>query len=73
LLDKTRYAVQTDYWYTPNSIQMLLLPTDAPWLAAGFVGLFEIGDEDLAAALWQWHSQWGAELVASWARCCSSS
>jgi hypothetical protein len=66
LLDRTRYAVQTDYWFTPDSVQLQLIPTDVPWLAAGFVSLFEVGAEDLAAALWQWHSQWGAELVASW-------
>ena len=24
------------------------------------------GGGDLCAALWQWHQQWGAELVASW-------
>jgi len=62
----TRSVVSTDYWYVPERVQMLLLPTAVPWLAAAWVDLFEVDAEDLAAALYQWYRRCGAELVAAW-------
>jgi hypothetical protein len=53
VLDQTRYTVQVDYWFTPDSVLLMLLPTDKPWLAPTWVDLFEVSETELAAALWQ--------------------
>ncbi|SCF29397.1 protein of unknown function (DUF4253) [Micromonospora viridifaciens] len=63
--------VGTGDWYTPSEgVQLVLLPTPMQWLAPAWLSYFGAlrpqGPEGLAAAIWQWEQQWGAELVASW-------
>ncbi|WP_144120886.1 hypothetical protein [Catellatospora sichuanensis] len=55
-------------WRQPSTVELWLLPTPHAHLAAGWVSYHgTLGRPDvLAAALWQWHQAWGAELVASW-------
>ncbi|GIJ45227.1 hypothetical protein Val02_21130 [Virgisporangium aliadipatigenens] len=64
--DTLRSLVRTDAWYRPGGVQVLLLPTGLPWLAARWVYLFDVHSERLAAVLFQWRERWGAELVAAW-------
>jgi len=66
--DAVGYSVQTDFWFTPSSTTLALLPTADSWLAPRWISLFgaEENDRELAAVLWQWHCRWGAHLVASW-------
>ena len=66
--ERVGYAVRTDYWFTPSSVTLTLLPTADPWLAARWISFYgaEQNERELAAVLWQWHSRWDAHLVASW-------
>jgi hypothetical protein len=68
VFDGTRYVVRTDYWYTPDNVSLLMLPTASPWLAPKWIGFFgALGrEQELAAVLWQWYRRWDARLVASW-------
>ncbi|MFI5895686.1 DUF4253 domain-containing protein [Actinoplanes sp. NPDC051513] len=68
VLDGTRDVVSTDYWYVPDDVSLLLLPSVSPWLAAhwmGFWGALE-QEQELAAVLWQWHQRWDVRPVACW-------
>ncbi|MBB2944575.1 hypothetical protein FB565_004304, partial [Actinoplanes lutulentus] len=64
----TRSVVSTDYWFVPDEVSLLLLPTASSWLAPYWAGFFgALGREgDLAAVLWQWQQRWDARLVACW-------
>jgi hypothetical protein len=56
-------------WHEPRSVELWLLPTARPHLAAAWVhynATLGLPAEVLAAALWQWHQAWEAELVATW-------
>jgi hypothetical protein len=58
-------------WHVPGrDVELLLLPTASPWLAPAWLSYFGAlspdGVESLTAAMWQWHSHHGAELVANW-------
>lgn len=58
-------------WYVPgDGVDLVLLPTSSPWLAPAWLSYFgaldPAGVESLIAALWQWHRDHGAELVANW-------
>lgn len=70
VLDRVRLISQTDYWFTPDSVQLMLVPTSdvrtsAYWV--DFYGALERDDQPvLAEVLAQWHRRWDARLVASW-------
>ncbi|GAA2522302.1 DUF4253 domain-containing protein [Winogradskya humida] len=66
--ERTRNAVSTDFWFKPDEVSLLLLPTASPWLAPFWVDFYGAlhGIDDFAAALWQWHRRWDVRLVASW-------
>jgi hypothetical protein len=68
VLERTREVVSIDYWYVPDDVSLLLLPTASPWLASywmGFYGAVE-HDRELAAVLWQWYERWDVRPVAGW-------
>ncbi len=59
--------IGTTNWYVPESVQLVLLPTERPWLSPHWLGYFGSPDPTwLSAAQRQWHDRWGAEVVASW-------
>ncbi|MEU8283295.1 DUF4253 domain-containing protein [Micromonospora sp. NPDC048905] len=70
VLDSVRLVTQFDYWYTPDSVLLMLLPTTdvracAYWL--DFFGALTLEDQqELAEVLTQWRHRWDARLVASW-------
>ncbi|RAO48551.1 hypothetical protein GAR06_01412 [Micromonospora saelicesensis] len=70
VLGNVRLVTQTDYWYTPDSVLLMLLPTSdvrgsAYWV--DFYGaLTEEDRQQLAEVLAQWRHRWDARLVASW-------
>ncbi|MEV0717139.1 DUF4253 domain-containing protein [Asanoa sp. NPDC050611] len=66
--DRVGYVVRTDYWFTPSSVTLALLPAADPWLAARWISFHgaEQNTRELAAVLWQWHRRWDARPVASW-------
>lgn len=66
LVDFYRYELSTDCWFTPHRVMLTLLPTASSWLAPRWVSYFDTLPPNVAAALWQWHERWGAELVACW-------
>lgn len=65
-----RYVTQTDYWYTPNSVLLMLLPTSdvrsSGYWVAFYGALTREYQQRLAEVLAQWHHRWDARLVASW-------
>ncbi|MGC4834046.1 DUF4253 domain-containing protein [Micromonospora vinacea] len=70
VLGNVRLVTQTDYWYTPDSVLLMLLPTSdvrssAYWLDF-FGALTEEDRQGLAEMLAQWRHRWDARLVASW-------
>ncbi len=60
------YLVGTQQWFTPDALQIALLPTGSPWHAPAWLDFFETSPQDLAAVLRQWQDTYGAELVACW-------
>ena len=70
VLDKVRFVTHTDYWYTPDSVLLMLLPTSdvrssGYWV--DFYGALSLEDQrKLAEVLAQWRHRWDARLVASW-------
>ena len=65
---QAEHRVGTGWWYEPRTVELWFLPTPHPHLAAAWLSYHgTLGQpEVLAAALWQWHQRWGAELVANW-------
>ncbi|MET7806552.1 DUF4253 domain-containing protein [Micromonospora chersina] len=65
-----RYVTQTDYWYTPNSVLLMLLPTSDVRSSGYWVDFWGAPTSEyqrrLAEVLAQWHHRWDARLVASW-------
>ncbi|MCG5435963.1 DUF4253 domain-containing protein [Micromonospora foliorum] len=70
VLGKVRLVTQTDYWYAPDSVLLMLLPTSdvrgsAYWV--DFYGALDLEDQQrLGEVLEQWRHRWDARLVASW-------
>ncbi|GGN35142.1 hypothetical protein FHR83_006116 [Actinoplanes campanulatus] len=70
VLDRVRLVTQTDYWYTPDSVLLMLLPAgdvraSAYWV--DFYGALTREDQHkLGEVLAQWRHRWDARLVASW-------
>jgi hypothetical protein len=74
LADRVRhmfqYLIGTGNWFTPKRVQLVLLPTPHPWLAPAWTSYHGALTAELmqacAAAMYQWHQRWDAELVACW-------
>lgn len=68
LRQRFRHVVETGYWFVPDEVTVVLLPTASSWLAPVWFDFYgaEGHEAELAAALWQWHHRWGAHLVAGW-------
>ena len=68
VLERTRDVVSIDYWYEPDEVALLLLPTASPWLASYWMGFYGAlaHDQELAAVLWQWYERWDVRPVACW-------
>lgn len=70
VLGNVRFVTQTDYWYTPNSVLLMLLPTSDVRSSGYWVDFFGAPTREyqrtLAEALAQWRHRWDARLVASW-------
>ncbi|WP_433317393.1 DUF4253 domain-containing protein [Micromonospora sp. CA-269861] len=70
VLDNVRLVTQTEYWYTPDNVLLMLLPTSdvrssAYWVE--FYGALDPEDQQrFAEVLAQWRHRWDARLVASW-------
>ncbi|MEJ3746170.1 DUF4253 domain-containing protein [Actinomycetes bacterium KLBMP 9797] len=70
VLGSVRFVTQTDHWYTPDRVLLMLLPTtdvrsSGYWV--DFYGALTREDQwTLAEVLAQWHHRWDARLVASW-------
>ncbi|MFI6079121.1 DUF4253 domain-containing protein [Actinoplanes sp. NPDC051343] len=59
--------IGTQYWFVPQTVQLVLLPTPLPWLAPYWFDYWGTQDSTwLSAVERNWHHRWGAELVASW-------
>jgi Domain of unknown function (DUF4253) len=60
----------TGRWHDVSEAQLVLLPTDKQWLAPAWISYFGAaradGYEAWAAAMIEWETRWGAELVAAW-------
>ncbi|TYB40283.1 DUF4253 domain-containing protein [Micromonospora sp. AP08] len=67
---RARFVTQTDYWYTPNSVLLMLLPTSdvrsSGYWVAFYGALTREYQRRLAEVLAQWRHRWDARLVASW-------
>lgn len=70
VLDSVRFVTQTDYWYAPNSVLLMLLPTSDVRSSGYWVDFFGAPTPQyqrrLAEVLAQWRHRWDARLVASW-------
>ncbi|WP_328533179.1 hypothetical protein OG836_25365 [Micromonospora zamorensis] len=70
VLGRVRFVTQTDYWFTPNSVLLMLLPTSDVRSSGYWVDFFGAPTREyrwmLAEALTQWRHRWDARLVASW-------
>ncbi|MCX5117858.1 DUF4253 domain-containing protein [Micromonospora sp. NBC_00362] len=70
VLGNVRLVTQTEYWYTPDSVLLMLLPTSDVRGSAYWVDFYgALTEEDrqrLAEVLAQWRHRWDARLVASW-------
>ncbi|MBO3743496.1 DUF4253 domain-containing protein [Actinoplanes flavus] len=70
VLDRVRLVTQTEYWYTPDSVTLMLTPTvdvrtSGYWV--DFYGaLTRECREKLAEVLARWRHRWDARLVAAW-------
>ncbi|MFG1659967.1 DUF4253 domain-containing protein [Micromonospora chersina] len=67
---RVRFVTQTDYWYTPNSVLLMLLPTSDVRSSGYWVDFWGAPTSEyqrrLAEVLAQWRRRWDARLVASW-------
>ncbi|WP_091321150.1 DUF4253 domain-containing protein [Micromonospora chersina] len=65
-----RFLTRTDYWYTPNSVLLMLLPTSDIRSSGYWVDFYGALTSEyqrrLAEVLAQWRHRWDARLVASW-------
>ncbi|MEU6073882.1 hypothetical protein [Micromonospora sp. NPDC047074] len=65
-----QFVTQTDYWYTPDSVLLMLLPTSGVRSSGYWVDFFGAPtrgyQRTLAEVLAQWRHRWDARLVASW-------
>ncbi|MEV4483534.1 hypothetical protein [Micromonospora coxensis] len=70
VLGNVRFVTQTDYWYTPRSVLLMLLPTSDVRISGHWVYFYGAltGEHQrrLAEVLAQWRHRWDARLVASW-------
>ncbi|GAA1502396.1 hypothetical protein GCM10009827_013840 [Dactylosporangium maewongense] len=70
VLDSVRFVTQTGYWYTPDSVLLMLLPTGDVRSSAYWVDFYGAETREyqykLAELLAQWQDRWDARLVASW-------
>ncbi|MEU1838374.1 DUF4253 domain-containing protein [Micromonospora chersina] len=70
VLGRVRFLTQTDYWYTPDSVLLMLLPTSDVRSSGYWVdfhgALTRERQQRLAEVLAQWRHRWDARLVASW-------
>jgi hypothetical protein len=70
VLGKVRFVTQTDYWFTPDSVLLMLLPTSDVRSSGYWVDFYGAETREyqqkLAEVLAQWRQRWDARLVASW-------
>jgi hypothetical protein len=70
VLDSVRFVTQIDYWYTPDSVLLMLLPTSDVRSSGYWVDFHGAPTQGyqrlLAEVLAQWRHRWDARLVASW-------
>jgi Domain of unknown function (DUF4253) len=70
VLGTVRFVTQTDYWFTPDSVLLMLLPTNDIRSCGYWVDFYGAPDQEdqweLAEVLAQWRHRWDARLVASW-------
>lgn len=70
VLGSVRFVTQTDYWYTPASVLLMLLPTSDVRSSGYWVDFYGALTREyqrtLAEVLAQWRHRWDARLVASW-------
>ncbi|GAA4263980.1 hypothetical protein [Dactylosporangium darangshiense] len=70
VLGRVRFVTQTDYWYTPDSVLLMLLPTSDVRSSGYWVDFYGALTREyqrmLAEVLAQWRHRWHARLVASW-------
>ncbi|MET7968334.1 DUF4253 domain-containing protein [Micromonospora sp. NPDC005305] len=70
VLSSVRFLTQTDYWFTPNSVLLMLLPTgdvrSSGYWVEFYGALTREYQQRLAEVLAQWRDRWDARLVASW-------
>lgn len=68
--DSVRFVTQTDYWYTPKSVLLMLTPTSDVRSCGYWVDFFgaptRAYQQSLAEVLAQWRRRWDVRLVASW-------
>lgn len=70
VLGSVRFMTQTDYWYTPDRVLLMLLPTSDVRSSGYWVDFYGALTREyrqtLAEVLAQWRHRWDARLVASW-------
>ncbi|WP_158647641.1 hypothetical protein [Actinoplanes sp. ATCC 53533] len=70
VLGRVRLVTRTDYWYTPDSALLMLLPTSDVRRSGYWVDFYGAPTPEyqlaLAEVLAQWRHRWDARLVASW-------
>ncbi|MDG6105643.1 DUF4253 domain-containing protein [Dactylosporangium aurantiacum] len=70
VLDSVRFVTRTDYWYTPDVVLLMLVPTGDVRRSGYWVDFYGAIDEEeqagLAEVLARWRDRWDARLVASW-------
>jgi hypothetical protein len=70
VLGSVRFVTQTDYWYTPDSVLLMLLPISDVRSSGYWVDFYGALTREyqrkLAEVLAQWRHRWDARLVASW-------
>jgi hypothetical protein len=70
VLGSVRFVTQTDYWYTPDSVLLMLLPTSDVRSSGYWVDFYGALTQEyqwtFAEVLAQWRHRWDARLVASW-------
>jgi hypothetical protein len=70
MLDSVRFVTQSDYWYTPDRVLLMLVPTSDVRGSGYWVDFYGALTPEfqrrLAEVLAQWRHRWDARLVASW-------